>query len=84
MYFGTGINGAQSDTTANSMSAGGQTAHSGLLQPMSMQSLLAMACMGQTSLNPTASSQTIPTAQLGPAATQLCMSNLFRFLIGRF
>lgn len=66
-----GINGAQSDTTANSISTGSQAA--GLLQPMSMQSLLAMACMGQTSLNPTASSQTISNAQLGAAAaTPLC------------
>lgn len=37
-----------------------------------MQNLLAMACIGQSSLNPNASSQTIPTAQLN-TASPLCM-----------
>lgn len=73
----TGMNGAQSDATSNSLSGGSASgAHTNMLHPMSMQSLLAMACMGQTTL-PTASSQTIPTAQLGAsaAATPLCKFN---------
>lgn len=67
-----GINAAQSDSAANQMSTG--ATHSSLLQPLSMQNLLAMACIGQ-SLNPTVSSQTLPTAQLN-GASSLCKTLL--------
>lgn len=70
------MNGAHHlDTTTNSpMSTGSNATHASLLQPISMQNLLAMACMGQSSLSPTASSQTISGAQMGQTTTTpLCM-----------
>lgn len=70
------MNGAQFDTSsASPLSAGSNATHASLLQPISMQNLLAMACMGQSPLSPTASSQTISSAQLGPTTTTpLCKS----------
>lgn len=65
-----GMNGAQFDTSsASPLSNGSNATHASLLQPISMQNLLAMACMGQSPLSPTASSQTISSAQLGPTTT---------------
>lgn len=73
MVIVAGINGAQLDTTASSpMSTGSTATHASLLQPFSMQNLLAMACMGQSPLNPTASSQSLSSAQLGTTTTPLC------------
>lgn len=69
----SGMNGAQLDTSSNSMPTGSAATHASLLQPISMQNLLAMACMGQSPLSPSASSQPISTAQLGTASTPLCM-----------
>lgn len=66
-----GMNGASSDTSTSPMSNGASTTHSSLLQPISMQNLLAMACMGQSPLNPNASSQTISTTPLS-STTSLC------------
>lgn len=59
------------------MSTGSSATHASLLQPFSMQNLIAMACMGQSPLSPTASSQTLSSAQLGTAATPLCMLSFF-------
>ena len=68
-----GMNGAQLDTQQNSMSTGSTATHPSLLQPISMQNILAMACLGQSPLSPTASSQSLSAAQLGTASTPLCM-----------
>lgn len=69
-----GMNGAQLDATQNSISAGSTATHPSLLHPISMQNILAMACLGQSPLSPTASSQSLSTAaQLGTASTPLCM-----------
>lgn len=66
------MNGAQLETSSSQISAGSTAAHhANLLQPISMQNLLAMACMGQSALSPTASSQSISGAQLG-TSTPLC------------
>lgn len=56
-------------TTTSPMSTGSTATHASLLQPISMQNLLAMACMGQSSLSPNASSQTISGAQMGTTTT---------------
>lgn len=66
------MNGAQLDTSTTPISAGSAATHANLLQPISMQNLLAMACMGQSPLSPTASSQTLSSAQLGTTTTPLC------------
>lgn len=67
------MNGAQLDSTPNSMSTGSTGTHPSLLQPISMQNILAMACLGQSPLSPTASSQSLSAAaQLGSASTPLC------------
>ncbi|XP_055303466.1 CUGBP Elav-like family member 2 isoform X2 [Sitodiplosis mosellana] len=67
-----GINSAQLDASNNSaMSTGSTATHASLLQPFSMQNLLAMACMGQSPLSPNASSQSLSSAQLGPTTTPL-------------
>lgn len=69
----SGINGAQLDTSTSPLTAGTTAAtHAGLLQPLSMQNLLAMACIGQSPLSPTASSQSLSGAQLGTTTTPLC------------
>lgn len=65
------MNGASSDTSTSPISNGTSGSHSNLLQPISMQNLLAMACMGQTHLNPAASSQTISSTQLS-STPSLC------------
>lgn len=70
-FYSQGMNGTASDTSTSPMSNGASTTHSSLLQPISMQNLLAMACMGQSPLNPTASSQTISTTPLS-STTSLC------------
>lgn len=67
------MNGAQLDATSGSMSTGSNATHPSLLQPISMQNILAMACLGQSPLSPTASSQSLSTAQLGTNSTPLCM-----------
>lgn len=72
-----GLNGAQLDSTQNSLSAGTTATHPSLLQPISMQNILAMACLGQSPLSPTASSQSLSAAQLGTASTPLCMHFVF-------
>lgn len=70
----TGLNGGQLDATSGSMSTGSNATHPSLLQPISMQNILAMACLGQSPLSPTASSQSLSSAQLGTSSTPLCMS----------
>lgn len=70
-----GMNGGQLDSTPNSFSGGSAAAHPSLLQPITMQNLLAMACLGQSPLSPTPSSQSL-SAQLGTASTPLCMCTL--------
>lgn len=69
------MNCAQSDSSSNAVAAA--VAHAGLLQPISMQNLLAMAGLGQSTLSPTSSNQSINAAQLNTAATPLCK---FRYL----
>lgn len=46
-------------------------AHGGLLQPMSMQNLLAMASMGQPAMT-TSANQSISAASMNNVATPLC------------
>lgn len=70
-----GLNGAQLDSSPNSMSTGSTATHPSLLQPISMQNILAMACLGQSPLSPNASSQSLSAAQLGSASTPLCTFN---------
>lgn len=67
-----GLNSAQLDTSTNSISAGSTASHANLLQPLSMQNLIAMACMGQSPISPNASSQSLSSAQLGTTTTPLC------------
>lgn len=76
----SGLNGAGSEASTSPMANGTSATHSNLLQPISMQNLLAMACMGQSSLNPTASSQTISTAPLSTTPS-LCKPKSDRFAI---
>ncbi|XP_031627649.1 CUGBP Elav-like family member 1 isoform X2 [Contarinia nasturtii] len=66
-----GLNGAQLDTSNNPLTGSTAATHAGLLQPLSMQNLLAMACIGQSQLSPTASSQSLSGAQLGTTTTPL-------------
>lgn len=62
------MNGTQSDPS-NAMAAA--VAHGGLLQPMSMQSLLAMTGMGQPTLA-APSNQSISAAAMNNVAAPLC------------
>lgn len=73
-----GMNGAQLDTTPNTISTGSTATHPSLLQPISMQNILAMACLGQSPLSPTASSQSFSNAaHIGSASTPLCKCTTF-------
>lgn len=64
-----GINGTQNESSANSVAA---QLHAGLLQPLSMHNLLAMAGIGQSNAA-AASNQSLSNAQLNSAAAaQLC------------
>lgn len=64
-----GMNGGQNDPS-NAVAAA--VAHGGLLQPMSMQSLLAMASMGQQATMAAPSNQSISAASMNNVAAPLC------------
>lgn len=64
-----GMNGGQNDPS-NVVAAA--VAHGGLLQPMSMQSLLAMASMGQQASLAAPNNQSISAASMNNVAAPLC------------
>lgn len=65
------MNGPSNDPS-NAVTAAAVAAHGGLLQPMSMQNLLAMASMGQSAALATPTNQSISAASLNNVATPLC------------